>query len=67
MDGYDKQIEFLTKNPELIQDHWKNAEGLFQMACSDDFMGRQGCLTMDSAFSERDNRGTSSYIFRMAT
>lgn len=30
MDKYDEQIDLLTKNPEMIGDHWMNGWGLFQ-------------------------------------
>jgi len=49
-DIYDKEIEFLTKNPHAIEHHWLTATPLFEFAynpttCSGSDCYRVGCLT----------------------
>jgi hypothetical protein len=50
MDKYDKQIKFLTANPERITRQWESGIGLFQFidrSCDDNESNiNSGCLTM---------------------
>ena len=51
-DGYDEQIAYLTENPHMIQRHWMDRLGCFQIASKNnkpqDEKGiiRFGCLSM---------------------
>jgi hypothetical protein len=59
-DIYDQQIKELTKRPDLIENHWVDAKGLFkiigQEPDNDNTLG-SGCLTMI-----RNNTRCGAYI-----
>lgn len=44
MDKYDEEIEFLTKRPHFIVDHWANARPLFRIIGNTSV--NSGCPTM---------------------
>lgn len=62
LDGYDKQIAYLSAHPDRIHNHWGNSIDLFEFAMGIDNFCKQGagCLTMIRRWNEHyviDNNG----------
>ena len=55
--NYNEQIEYLTKNPSAIWNHWIGGKGLFKFV-TDKRNLNAGCLTMI-----RSNRGVNTFTY----